>query len=34
MERDGDGMKFIKGNGKEVDLQVTKREDLMELVFN
>lgn len=34
MERDGVGVKFIEGNGEEVDLQMVKRVDLMELVFN
>lgn len=29
MERDRVGVKFIEGNGKKVDLQMTKRVDLM-----
>lgn len=31
---DGVGVKFIEGNGEEVDLQMTKRVDLMGFVFN
>lgn len=34
MERDGVGVKFIEGNGEDVDLQITKRVDLVKLVFN
>lgn len=34
MERDGVGVKFIEGNGEDFDLQITKRVDLVKLVFN